>query len=164
MIALKKNLVLLSILVILIWGFIAYRIYKGIQPEDLTANVQPEFPKEFVMADTLTYTLKLAYSDPFLKGDEIEKPKVSRKKVSPLTQMKSTKKEVIINIDWTRLVYLGSIYNASRGYSIATVSLDGKEHHIKSGDVIDDFEIIMISEDSITVLCLGDRRNLTRKE
>jgi hypothetical protein len=93
------------------------------------------------------YPLVLNYNDPFLKKRQIEKPKADVKvRVRKPTPVVIT--EPVVMIDWSKVEYMGSIYNATRKTNVALLKLNGVETMVKQGASIDGFKVMDVRKDS----------------
>lgn len=151
----KKAIYILVPLNIAIWCYLGYSIYSGLKEDEL-----PEFSesnnkiKLDELKDTVTYRLILNYSDPFLKDGE----KVNSHSNSTLAgnngrknaQINSNKTQTIAAVKpLAEIKYLGLVKNNSTGNSTALISINGKSHTVKKGDIIDGITVKNISNETI---------------
>ena len=143
----KKTTWLIA-LVFGVWGTIAYKIFQGIETEDVNQTKQPQMSSIPTAYFKENYPLALNYNDPFLKNSiktkKVANPPVIFKKAQrqPSTPPTST-------VQWERIEYLGSIFNASRKVTLASIRIDGVDYMVKEGDIASSFKIESIARDSI---------------
>lgn len=138
---------------ILVWGFFIYRIYtaynEGDAPEIITSNQTIKLDE---LKDSIDYKLSLNYKDPFLREGEKNKGHSSS---NNKTENKTPKNPVVktptiaVAKTPTEIKYMGLVKNNSTGVSTALVSINGKSHLVKKGDVIDGISVKNISNDAI---------------
>ncbi|MBT1710553.1 hypothetical protein KK062_20075 [Fulvivirgaceae bacterium PWU5] len=143
----NKKLLILSVLVVGIWGIIGYRIYDQMQ-DDAPVAVRPSRTPVQTVAETNTYTLSLSYPDPFLRQQV--KPVVAVKKsVAPKVQRPVVATAPSVMINWSLLQYRGMISNATRKKKTAIVQYSGKDYIVGEGEEIDGFKVLEVHADSI---------------
>lgn len=143
----NKKLLILSVLVVGIWGIIGYRIYDQMQ-EDGPVTVRPSRKPVQTVAAVDTYTLALSYPDPFLRQQV--KPVVAVKKsVTPKVQRPAVVAAPSIMINWSLFQYSGMIGNATRKKKTAIVLYNGKDYIVGEGEEIDGFKVLEVYADSI---------------
>jgi hypothetical protein len=155
----NKKLLILSVLVVGIWGVIGYRIYDHLQDDAPVARRPSRTPVQTV-AETDTYTLSLAYPDPFLrqpvKAVVVAKraaPKVQRPVVAPPSVM----------INWSLLEYKGMISNATRKKKAAIVRYTENDYIVGEGQEIDGFKVMEIYADSIRFSMASQTKYIRKK-
>ncbi|WP_111684213.1 hypothetical protein [Winogradskyella tangerina] len=124
----KKKTYVLLVLVIAVWGTIAYKIIVALNPE------VPEFQKEDKVSITNfkienhvdTFSVAKVNRDPFL-GTYVKKER---------SKTKSKKKRVV----WPQITYQGIIKSGSNVMYI--LSINGKQHLLKKGQVKDNIKLI----------------------
>jgi hypothetical protein len=143
----NKKLLILSILVIGIWGVIGYRIYDQVQ-EDTPATVRPSRTPMQTVAKTNTYTLSLSYPDPFLR-QQVKPVAAAKKSVTPKVQRPVVAAAPSVIINWSLLQYMGMISNATRKKKTAIVRYNGNDYIVGEGEKIDGFNVLEVHADSI---------------
>ncbi len=130
---------MLLVLVIAVWGTIAYKIIVALNPDI------PEFqPQEFVTKSNYkvetsidTFSITKVNRDPFLGT-------YSKKEESP--KKATTKKKPI---SWLPIQYHGIIKNG--GNEMYIVSINGKQHLLKKGQARDSIQLLYGNVKSITM-------------
>lgn len=138
---------------ILVWGFFIYRFYtaytEGDVPEITTSTQTIKLDE---LKDSINYKLSLNYKDPFLREGEKNKGHSSsnNKTENKLPKNPVVKTPtVVVAKTATEIKYMGLVKNNSTGVSTALVSINGKSHLVKKGDVIDGISVKNISNDAI---------------
>lgn len=158
----KKAVYILIPLNIAIWGFFIYRFYTAYNEAD--EPVKPEKMGDFKMEelkDSVQYQLALNYKDPFLK--DVEKPKHNSNPNSTsnslsnnqnTAKLKTTVKTPTVAVvkPATDIKYLGLVKNNTTGQTTALVSINGKSHLVKKGDVVDGISVKNISNELIELM------------
>lgn len=152
----KNQIVILAPLVLLIWGIIAYRVFKAVKgkTEVRVANV-PQLPFKQAAAETTTYELQLDYEDPFLKnrryyrtpGPNTNSNPTAVKKVKPRVVRKTSAPPV----QWPRIVYHGLISHKEDKTTLYLVEVDGDSHFLKVGEAVNELRLVKAFPDSIYV-------------
>jgi hypothetical protein len=156
----SKKTILLTVLVLVIWTTIGFKIFKGFN-EDETDLVLPVLKKvKFEAESKDTYPLSLNYADPFLRhqnGKKSNGGNTSKRHSEP------RKNQIIDKIDWGRMVYLGRINNATKKSTIASIIYETKDFLVKKGDIVEGFKIGNIYSDSIEVI-FGSHIKMIKKK
>lgn len=160
----NKKVVLLAVLVALIWGTISFKIVHRLTSG---TGVDSKLTKVVQVSNTnvpVEYTFLLDYEDPFLKK---HKQTVTTKETRS-TQLRAPKihreKTSILIVDWGKIEYIGSIYNATRNKLVATMHLAGKDYFVREGDEVQGFRIEMIHRDSVKVVYGTQSKYIKRKQ
>lgn len=144
----KNKVQWLVVLVLGIWGTIAYKIFQSRDTEDMPESTHVVEHVNNSAETRDDYPLLLRYRDPFLDGKP--KPKVASQAKKP-----AAKKDKLIDtslniiVPWEKIEYMGSIYNATRKITLATIRIDGAEHMAKQGEFVAGFKIENVTNDSI---------------
>jgi hypothetical protein len=158
----KKNgkLILLSILVLGIWGTIGYRIIAGLDPAidevPRPVRVTPKVEAEAKIE------LALSYPDPFL-GQRTLAPAIKKNSEVKVIVPKEDKKKPVVLVDWSKVEYVGLIRNPERNVHIATLRIGGQDYFVKEGEQVDIFVVSKITKDSIQVM-LNDQVNYIKRK
>lgn len=147
----KQKVMLLVLLVALIWGTIGFKIASGLTSGNSDAFARIEAVTVSDSDINTEYSFVLDYQDPFLKNQT--QPVTAKKSVSakPPVQSGRQQKASGIVVDWGKMEYTGSIYNASRNKLIATIHIAGKEYFVREGEEVQGFLVEIIHRDSIKV-------------
>lgn len=136
----KKMTYLLLVLTVLLWGGVVYRIVS------YTGNDSP-IPKNSVKeasmprADTLDFSLKLDYRDPFLNTGQKQEV-AGLRKVSHRVMSKSVPVPPVFK-------YKGLIRNKKKIYAV--IESDGSVETVSKHMPIDGYRILTINPDSLIV-------------
>lgn len=157
----KLSWILLPV-VLGIWGAIGWQVYAAMKGDD-----------GFVMngADTVTITqstsvipdtfkLLLDYSDPFL-----DKSKTNIKTVPINNNAATTTKKTepgVASMQWPAISYSGLVRQPNSDRMVGFLSLNGRTHFVKTGDVIDLIRVGIINKDSVEIV-MGKERRFFRK-
>ncbi|MBR9914711.1 MAG: hypothetical protein GYB32_07780 [Algicola sp.] len=124
----KKNTYLLVVLVIGVWGTIAFKVVKGLNTElpetVLKENVSTKSFKIEVPIDT--FSISLMDRDPFLG--------------TFLRRHKKPKTKKIKSVVWQPIEYLGIV--KSNNQNIFIVTINGKQSLLKKGQFKDSVQLI----------------------
>lgn len=151
----KKAIYILIPLNIFIWCYLGYSIYSGLKGDDLPKISNSRITiKLDELKDSVEYKLALNYADPFLREGEKSRGQTSNNSRSnnsnPAPKIIPVKVPVVAVVKpVTEIKYLGLVKNNSTGISTALVSINGKSHLVKKGDVIEGITIKNISNESI---------------
>jgi hypothetical protein len=149
----KKSIYVLLPLNLLIWGYMAYKIYAALHEEEapVTETLLPQ-PKA-KPTDNAAYILKLNYKDPFLK-QEIKPKKPVYASVTASTQAPPAKPKTPVvkeTIPPPDIKYIGMIENKTNGSVAAMVSVNGSSQIIKPGQALGDIQFHSFTQDYLTV-------------
>jgi hypothetical protein len=146
----NRKLLILSVLVIAVWGLVGYRIYNQL---DEAPEPKPEHTSRMqaqTVAAANTYVLALSYPDPFLRQQL--KPAATKKTASgPRIQRPVVHATPSLMINWSVLRYLGVMSNATRKKQTAIVRYNGSDFIVGIGGEIDGFKVLEIYGDSIRI-------------
>ncbi|MDX2173686.1 MAG: hypothetical protein SFY56_11245 [Bacteroidota bacterium] len=158
----KKGLYILIPLNIAIWGFFIYRFYTAYNEVDepVTTEKIGDFKIE-ELKDSVHYQLVLNYKDPFLK--DVEKPKnnsnTNSNNNSASNNQNIAKVKIAVKTPTVAVIkpatdikYLGLVKNNTTGQTTALVSINGKSHLVKKGDVVDGISVKNISNELIELM------------
>ena len=154
----KKAIYILIPLNIFIWCYLGYSIYSGLKEDDLPEiSNSSNVIKLDELKDTVAYKLSLNYKDPFLREGEKSRGHASNNLA--INNRDAAPKNIPIKTPSvaanvkpvTEIKYLGLVKNNSTGISTALVSINGKSHLVKKGDVVDGISIKNISNESMEV-------------
>ncbi|UOB17896.1 hypothetical protein [Abyssalbus ytuae] len=149
----KRNTYLLLILVIVIWGIIAYKIISSLGNNSTPAGPEQKFevsfnPKPVKGIDT--FSIKANYRDPFL--GTVEKPK------SVIVSKPKTTQPPEIEIP---VSYSGFIKDKKTREKIFFVHINGMQHLMKANKEINGVKLVSGNDKEITVL-LNKKRKIIK--
>ncbi len=159
----KKSIYILLPLNLLIWGYMAYKIYSVLneEPENMVAESALPAPK-LKTGDSSVYALKLNYQDPFLKQEPVwnrsgaSKPAPLKPVVAALPKKAPVEKPV------TEILYTGFIVNSSNRSTAAMVSVNGVSQIVKPGQVLDGVLFESVTSEAIVVKIGKEKRTIRR--
>lgn len=150
----KKSIYILLPVNLLIWGYMAYKIYITLhEPEEPSVgSAAPPQPK-VKPTDNVAYTLKLNYKDPFLKQEIKQKKSVyaGAHAVVPAPAAKSRTPVVKEVPPAPDIKYVGLIENKTSGSVSAMVSVNGSSQIIKPGQALGDIVFQSFTHEYLTV-------------
>jgi len=142
-----RKIILLIVLVSGIWGTIGFKIFRQLDDDGpVTRAVPRRHVKDTVVEERLR--LSLAYDDPFLKTPP---KKAAPAPVKKLQVQKPKPVAPVVTVDWTRVKYVGNVYNGTRKKLLATVKLDNADYLLKEGDAFGEFSLLKIYRDSVRI-------------
>lgn len=146
----KRNTYILLVVVLIIWGLIAYKIISSLSSDDAEIpqqNTDVSFhPKPLKKADT--FNIKTHERDPFL--GTIEKPKKPSK---PRVIHKEPEIEIPIS-------YSGFIKDQNTGQKVFFVHINNQQYLMKVNEVIDNVKLVKGNENEITVSYNKNRKTI----
>ncbi|WP_321515383.1 hypothetical protein [Marinifilum fragile] len=148
----KRGLYILLPAVIVLWGYIGYKIYTQIitpvqeiaEPQFKSIDFRSKSEKE-------VFDLDLKYSDPFLKQVAGSKEKKEKNEAS-----KSKKRTWM----WPQIVYKGCIENHKK--TVGLLRFDNREYLVQKGMLVKEFQVKSVSKDSLVMEREGERRRFSK--
>jgi hypothetical protein len=140
----KKLVYGLLILVLLIWGIIAYRIVSALK-KDKPAVMPANKAHALIKSDTETKDFEIVanYRDPFL-GQLVKKE--TGKVIS--TVKPAPKKIPVSTLVWPQIKFGGIIRNQQSKQPLALVTINGKEKIMKEKETVFEITLSKIYRDS----------------
>ncbi|SEL95711.1 hypothetical protein [Parapedobacter koreensis] len=149
-------------LAVLLWGAIFYRVFSGLREDDTTASVAPVMPrKQTADKPVVADSLLLDYRDPFLENTA---ETFDMEAEDLMMEGEYEYVEEAPYIDWSQVLYLGSINNSASGRTVALVRINGKEYMLKPGDAVDGFTLLTLARNLITVEHQGQVGTITMQD
>jgi hypothetical protein len=157
----KKFIYLLIPINIAIWSYLSYSIYSGLKGDDLPELGESNKKIKIDNVDNAAkYELNLSYNDPFLREGEHTKKHSARNSSNsngnniPKNPPQNTIKtpSVAVVKPQTEIKYLGLVKNNTTGISTALLTINGKSHLVKKGDVIAGISVKNISNETIDLM------------
>jgi hypothetical protein len=137
------KIIVLILLLIAIWGIIAYKIYEhGVAQSHEESNDIAFKYTEPSAVKVKDYHLKLNYRDPFLSPKEVS--------------AKTDKLMQATNVRWPNLEYRGCIYRGRR--KLGFLDFSGNLEFVRKGQEVKDMLVRKIYKDSILLVFKGDIR------
>jgi hypothetical protein len=151
----KKSIYVLIPLNILIWTFFIYRFYSAYHESDEPFSGEKTLKLEIAdIKDSVKYTLRLAYADPFLKKEtqhNVQGPKEPKEEPK-----QNSVKNVVKPKEAPRLMpdikYLGLVKNNTSGSVTAIISINGSSKLIKQDETIEGLCFKNFTTENLTVL------------
>jgi len=139
----KKNIYFLVPIVLFIWGFIGYKIYKVSYPSGEVLHIENTTtvfkPKEIKEAEK--FTVNLNYRDPFLGKLRAKKSK------------KKSNRTKVMPVAFPQISYKGMLSSKKRNRSIAVffVMINNKEQFLSIGEQIEGVKLVKGNGKEITI-------------
>jgi hypothetical protein len=150
----KKSLYFLVPFNVLLWGYVAFKVYSAFNEEEesLPAEQSVSLAK-LKKGDSIIYKPALNYPDPFLKEEPKHRlshntPATNAPKSAPPVVQQKTVSNVPSTLD---IKYLGLVENKTSGSATALISINGRSSLVKKGQVLDGLTIKSISSDRIEI-------------
>ncbi|MCL6220598.1 hypothetical protein [Zunongwangia pacifica] len=147
----KKLTYILIPLVLIIWGYLIYKIVSGLTGGD-NEIIVPKNQSLLALPDTLgsepkeIFVLKEVARDPFL-NIVYTKPVMSR-----------IKKRFQKKINWPEIRYLGLVSNESDKKSVGLIEIEGNNFFFEKGDSNQDITLIKIDKNQVVLVYKGGRK------
>lgn len=139
----------LLVVVIIIWGYLIYKVIASLNPDDSTDNIQnqlPTFNKNTEQVAQEKFDLYIPNRDPFL-DIVLVKPKPKKTKAQPI----SSKNKVDLNTIWSNITYKGMIAKKSSNQYLFLIDIKNKEIILKAKQSYQDYKLINANEENITL-------------
>ncbi len=140
----KRNIYLLLILVLVVWGLIGYRILSTLNPDEEqvldAVGVNSKVINVFKEKDT--FSIKASYRDPFLD-------KFVNKKQQKSTVKRKVKPKIVV--PEISLRYTGTLGGVNTVDRIFYVYIEGVQYLMKLGDEIKGVKLIKGNAKEITI-------------
>jgi hypothetical protein len=149
----KKTYILLT-LVLIIWGLLAFRIVKTLNPTEENSDpiqiTELDIPKVKIKRDT--FSIDGNYRDPFLGTSPTP---IKKRKVTKSKKIEAPKRNI---------TYQGSVALNDSGDRMFFVSIDGQQHVFEKRKKIDGVTLISGDKKSIKVKYKGHQETLTLQQ
>lgn len=159
----KKLTIPLLLLVLLIWGWIFYKIIQATEepvlPTPVMAAEKKSMPKTNLTDTIMSFKPKGGYRDPFLSAEIEAEPEVIETG------------EVVENynpppqepyIDWGMIKYLGEVTNAKAKKSVILMGLNEKDFMIKVGETREGITLLQNTPTYIKIKYQGQENVMTK--
>ena len=152
----KKNIYFLVPAVLLIWGFIGYKIYATLNLENdvlIVDNSDIEFKPEEIK-EIEKFTIKVDYRDPFLG-----------KLFTNKTPKKSIKKEVKPIVEFPKITFNGMISpkEADRP-TLFLIMINNKQQFLSVGKQVDGVKLLKGNNKEITISFKNNKKTISIQE
>ena len=164
----KTTTYALIVVVLLLWGYIVYKIYAGVSgdetPEATVVRSKPQV-KESIALKVEDYTLNLNYRDPFLgkaAQQNVERPKVTQRsqQVRPLVQRAPVPPPEVI--DWSFIQFKGIMKNPTSQKIVSIVIINNAQYMLEEGAIGGGVKVIKVYKDSLKVSYKNIKKTITR--
>ncbi len=155
----KKTTYLLIGLVVIVWGAIVYQIFdhvKGVDPID-SGLLAFQNDSTFSLVDS-SYTLKLNYKDPFLKGGYVASTTAGPKAVENNSRSgirrrirQATPPPTKPAIVWPEIVFSGIILNDKTNEELGLIQIGESSYLFREGETRKDLHLLNLYPDSVQV-------------
>jgi len=149
----KKTLYIMLPIILLVWGGVFYQLYGYFFSSPVYKNIEE---KQFVNIEEIkqdTFSIVANYRDPFLGGKVKLKKTINNYNSKSNVNNNRKKQQKIIKADqpWPTIKYSGMIKNNNSNWKVGIIKVNGKEHLVKEGLLINDLKIIKIEKKAIKV-------------
>lgn len=157
-----KNVYILIIAVIIVWGLVAYRIVQYVKPEEETKYLAElnnlELESKNFQFDS--FTIVANYRDPFLGDMKQPKSSLPRKIFSPV---KVSKPLIKVEQPWPFIVFHGLIKNKDSKRTYALLTINGKTKSFSYKDEWQGVKVLAFARDSIILGYNKQKRSFKKK-
>ena len=143
---------MLLVLVLGVWGTIAYKIISGLNPELPELNTTQVVASTNFKLDTTidTFSIQTVGRDPFL--GTVTKPK---------TTPNAIKKRKAVT--WLPIEYLGIVKNKNHKEQVFIVSINARQSLLKRGQTKDSITLVKGNASTLTLRYKGEHKIIKRK-
>ena len=149
----KAGTIFLFVIVLAVWGIIAFKIYDYIKGGDVAIQSAGRknytVEKREVLLDS--FALLPDYRDPFLEDQILVKSKPAVKVIS---DYKPAKGNMVKMVEWPKINYNGLVFNEDTKTKTGMVKIGGKSKTVIEGDTFKSLSVVSVTRDSI-VLKMG---------
>ncbi len=137
--------------VIVIWGFLIYKIVDAFRSESSTiARTEKSSFKKPKGIKRDTFSLISIEADPFL-GTVYVKPKPIPQNINPASKQRVEKK-------WPSIEYFGIVADKQSTSSVYILSINGQQFLLKNGDTIQKLKILKGSNENVSIRYEGQTK------
>jgi len=157
----KTSILLISPIVILVWGFVFYKLFVSFFT---TPNYAKPEARQSVSIDEIkkdTFEIVADYRDPFLGKKAKHRHSNSNNKVSNVTKQ-LTKVEKKTEQPWPSITYKGMIKNNNSDRRVGIATINGKEYLVKKGDEIQGVKLLSIGKVELKVSFQKEKKIITK--
>lgn len=145
--------------VILIWGFVFYKIFIAVKGDD---NALPADTHAIKQADgnqlSDTFSIAANYRDPF----NVKQPAITNNQPAKAAAPAPKKPEPPAAKPWPQVGYTGMIRSHKTNVPIAMLQLNGQSYTVKAGETFEEIQVIKILRDSVE-LKFGKEKRFIKK-
>lgn len=144
---------MLLLLVLGVWGTIAYKIIAASNPGLTESAIQQEITIKNFKVDTAVekFSISTADRDPFLGT-------VLKKKTGRTTKKKKN------TVSWQPIEYLGIVKGGHKSQDIFIVAINGKQSLLRKGQTKDSITLVNGTKKSLTLRYKNHQKRFERKQ
>jgi Tfp pilus assembly protein PilP len=147
----NKNIVLLLLIVIFLWGYIAFKIYNRLDVEQPVTSKKIKLGNNSSNINIKEFSLHVDYQDPFLKNFATNNQKAVLKKTD-INKPNLPKENNILEKVIPTILYKGMYKVGSNKKVFAIISVNNLDNHYSVGDTIQsNIVVAKITHDSIEI-------------
>lgn len=124
-------------------------------------NTRPEQTEKEIID---TFSINAKYSDPFLRNQLAQRNKSENKNSEKTSTQKVQKPKQEERILWPNVIYKGLVENSNEASSSALIIVNGLNHIISKGEIIQGMELIFLNSDSIQLKMQNSTKTVKRHE
>ncbi len=158
--------------VLVIWGWVFYTIFNGLNSDEDSSYSMPEKKVVQTIKEEKedVFVLLANYRDPFLGGTSsaISNSNSGNTNFSNNTTTVQIKRQPKVEIkkeptDWSFLDYIGIVNNKETNKQVGLLIISGKEYMVNDKDIINEVIVLKKVKDSIWVEYRGEKKWLRRE-
>jgi Tfp pilus assembly protein PilP len=143
-------------LVLILWGYIIYRVVDQAKPEiDLSNSELPRLQVNSNQNEKKSYQLLLDYQDPFLKS-AIKKNENS----DNIQQENQNQVRRLHTWNWPNFTYNGCIQNHKK--VVGLLQMNSRNLLVQEGKIYEEFKVFQLFPDSIIMEREGEKRTIVK--
>jgi hypothetical protein len=156
----KSKNIILGIIVIAVWGAIAFKIISYFNKSSVvdlpTTNV---FKTAGIKVKKERFNLDASYGDPFLK--EIKEKVIPSNQTSQHSGNRVEFQPLKPNTVWPEIKYSGIVETSNKEKRIGLLKVDKRDYLVSNGDSIPKVKIIAIYKDSLRLKFSNEEKTYT---
>ena len=158
----KGKNVLLGVLVVFVWGLIAYRIlsyFKKVESIDLPQATSLKSAGIKVANDR--FKIDASYADPFLK--EIKMKTSNNRSIQSFNEYPENYQETLIQVRWPEVSYGGIVESSDKSHKVGLLKIGTSNFLIRQQDSVMGVRVLNIYKDSIHLRYSNSIKTYTTK-
>lgn len=149
----KKSIYVLLPIAVIIWGIIAYKIITGLNSDNNDNFIEHANLKYENIIEADTFSLILAYRDPFLGKNIIIQNDVPEYQSNPYPQNKTNivqkpEENKPAPVIWPKLAYKGIIQNNKTNNYVSLVIINNQKFLLSEGQELSGIKLLKAYKDS----------------
>jgi hypothetical protein len=154
----KKTIYILLPLVLILWGYIIYRVVDQAKPEiDLSNSELPRLQVNSNQNEQESYQLLLDYQDPFLKTAIANNQNAEKEQAEAQVRRRG-----LHAWNWPNFTYNGSIQNHKK--VVGLLQMNSSNLLVQEGKVYQEFKVFKLFPDSIIMERGGEKRTVVKNQ